>query len=168
MKKNIESPICVQVAQYPEPLFLTTEYRKIIDLRNFRDSILHELDITTSLDQEKLFKKSIIFIKVGFCLKQFFQFFKVEWRSSRKEAAWMRTVVSSNSFGQCGCHQCHCTGQQRTDCPANTTKFKWFRWSDQPVVHAKFFSMWKPQLSSLSQKCKFTKATLFQRNFKLA
>lgn len=64
IKKHIDLPVCVQCAQYPEPIFLTNDYRKIIDLRSFRDSILHELDVKTNVDKERLFKKSIIFIKV--------------------------------------------------------------------------------------------------------
>ncbi|KAI6173546.1 Carboxypeptidase D [Aphelenchoides besseyi] len=59
-----QNPICVQCAQYPEPIFLNDNYQKIVDLRSFRDSLIHELEVRSTVQRNKLFRKAVIFIKL--------------------------------------------------------------------------------------------------------
>ncbi|KAI6232321.1 MH2 domain-containing protein [Aphelenchoides besseyi] len=59
-----ENPICVQCAQYPEPIFLNDNYQKIVDLRSFRDSLIHELEVRSTVQRNKLFRKAVIFMKL--------------------------------------------------------------------------------------------------------
>uniref|UniRef100_A0A1I7SGU2 MH2 domain-containing protein n=1 Tax=Bursaphelenchus xylophilus TaxID=6326 RepID=A0A1I7SGU2_BURXY len=65
MKNQTARTVCVQCAQYPEPIYLDDSYKKIMDMRFFRDSILHKLELNSSLDAPKLFKKVIIFVKLS-------------------------------------------------------------------------------------------------------
>ncbi|CAD5228921.1 unnamed protein product [Bursaphelenchus okinawaensis] len=65
MKSQTLKPVCVQCAQYPEPIYLSDNFKKIMDMRFFRDSILHKLELSPSLDAHKLFKKVIIFVKLS-------------------------------------------------------------------------------------------------------